>query len=136
MNWGKVGTKASYMLKSTSRMLVIRTSQLTALEQAQWDKLTHQLVDHLQHALPQDYRKLGDEGARETARVAVETGRRRGLTRNLDFYRWFNLRHLLGTALEQENWVRDILEHPDLQIATKLDLLEEQYRQRHVKASA
>jgi hypothetical protein len=111
-------------------MLVIRTAQMATLREAQWEILAQRLEDHLRKTLPIDYERLGNAAAHALATCAVERGRAYGMTRELDFFRFFNLLFLLGEDADTAPWAAEILSDNGMQTATKLHLLEQECRDR------
>jgi len=61
-------------------MLVIRTEQIVALEQAHVDRFTDEFVNHLRSFAPDRYASLGRDAVRKTVNLGLSNAERHGFT--------------------------------------------------------
>jgi hypothetical protein len=85
-------------------------------------------VKHLHESLPEECAARGDSAVRESARLAVEKGRRYGLDEEYDYLRFLNLMYVLGFDFDRLPWASGLLENPKIRPRRKMDMVIEAFR--------
>jgi len=106
-------------------MLVIRDEQMRAFAAAQWRDFERLAAAHLAESFPEPCASLGPEGLAAMVQHGVERARLLGFESESEILRFLNLLMVFGYDLEQQEWVREILDHPGYSACTKMDLLTE-----------
>jgi hypothetical protein len=83
-------------------MLVIRSEQVTALEQSAVQGFVEQTLDHVRPHFPNHWRVVGEERLAEVIRLGVERADEYGLTSRRDVTLYINLMLLLGSRFDRD----------------------------------
>jgi hypothetical protein len=106
-------------------MLVIRNEQMRAIEALRLQEFEGQACAHLRKSFPTQCESLGQDGVAAFVRYGVDRARAIGFESEFDILRFLNLVMVFGYEVEQQDWVREILDHEGYEPCTKMDLLTE-----------
>ena len=93
-------------------MLVIRDSQMTALEQVTVRNFENRLIEHLEEFFPKQCEILGKEQTLKVVRLGIERAEQYGLITERDLHLYVGLMFMLGSYFDQDPqlpWAAKIL---------------------------
>ena len=94
-------------------MLTIRDAQLHVFEGPQFERA---MIQHLDIHFPEQMQALGVDGAKRILPEIRARAAANGFNRQEDFWRYADLVFAFGLEFDrQQNWAREILEHPETQ---------------------